>query len=99
MKGFFGRQRGESDANWVLRLHNDPWFEDCTPKELAEFTGLPVKKVRRAVFSWAKSAKVKRIHQHASLVAEQVGWPGTTEGLIHVALERYVQRQRARSSR
>jgi len=91
-KGIFERRPNEPLASYVIRLHVDPWFEDCTPAELADFTGAPLKKVRRAVYSWAKSRKVRRIHQHATAVAEQIGWHGTPEGLVHLALERYAQR-------
>ena len=88
----FWKRPGESDVQWILRLHIDPWFEDCTPAEIASFTGLSLKKVRRAVFAWAKSKRVRRIHQHATSVAERIGWPGTPDALVHVALERYAQR-------
>ena len=88
----FDRRQGESKLGWVVRLHLDPWFEDCTPDELADFTGLPLKKVRGAVYAWAKSQRVRRIHQHATAVAERIGWPGTPDALIHIALERYAQR-------
>ena len=94
----FGKHRDESNVQWLLRLHLDPWFEDATPKELADFTGLPLKKVRGALYAWAKSRKVRRIHQHACAVAEQIGWPGTTEGLVHLALERYAQRFKGRDA-
>ena len=92
MSNIFSKRKGESKVQWLLRLHLDPWFEDCTPAELAEFTGIPVKKVRGAVFAWAKSKRVRRIHQHATDVAERIGWPGTPDALIHIALERYAQR-------
>lgn len=92
MTNIFDQRPGESSIQWVLRLHIDPWFEDCTPDELADFTGLPLKKVRGAVFAWAKSKRVRRIHQHATAIAERIGWPGTPEALIHIALERYAQR-------
>lgn len=91
-KGIFERRDNESLTQWVLRLHVDPWFEDCTPQELADFTGAPLKKVRGAVYSWAKSRKVRRIHQHATAVVERTGFPGTPEALVHLALERYAQR-------
>jgi len=92
MPNIFSKRKGESNVQWLLRLHLDPWFEDCTPSELADFTGMPLKKVRGAVFAWAKSKRVRRIHQHASAVAERIGWPGTPDALIHIALERYAQR-------
>lgn len=92
MTNIFSKRPSESVTQWVLRLHIDPWFEDCTPQELADFTGAPLKKVRVAVFNWAKSKKVRRIHQHATAVAEQIGFPGTPDALVHLALERYAQR-------
>ena len=91
-ESIFNRQSGESDAQYILRLYMDPWFEDSTPKELADFIGLPSAKVSRVLFAWVKSSKVRRIHSHATDVAEQMGWAGTPEGLIHTALELMKQR-------
>ena len=88
----FEKREGETARAWILRLHLDPWFEDATPEELAAFTGLSPQLVRRTVMAWAKSTKVRRIHAHAQAVAEAIDWPGTPEGLVHLALERYAQR-------
>jgi hypothetical protein len=88
----YDRLPRETDAEYILRIFLDPWFEDATPLEIADFTGLPQSKVRRVLFAWVKSSKVRLIHTHATAVAEQIGWPGTPEGLLHLALERYAQR-------
>jgi hypothetical protein len=74
----------------------DPWFEDATPAEVADFAGLPTSKVRRVLFAWVKSSKVRRIHSHATAIAEQIGWAGTPEGLVHTALELFMQRAQKR---
>lgn len=89
---FFDRKPHESDAQYILRLYLDPWFEDATPAEVADFTGLPNAKVRRVLFAWVKSSKVRRIHSHARAVSDQIGWAGTPEGLVHTALELMKQR-------
>ncbi len=88
----FTKQPNENDAQWVVRLHLDPWFEAASTVELADFTGIRVELVRAALRRWAASAKVRRIHQHASAVARAIDWPGTPDGLVHIALERYAQR-------
>jgi len=82
----------ETDAEYILRIFLDPWFEDATPAEIADFAGMRHGKVRRVLFAWVRSSKVRRIHSHATAVAESVGWSGTPEGLVHLALERYAQR-------
>ena len=89
---FFDRKPHESDAQYILRLYQDTWFEDATPAEIADFTGLPAATVSRVLFAWAKSTKIRRIHSHATAVAEQIGWSGTPEGLVHTALELMKQR-------
>ena len=88
----FNRKSGESDAQYILRLYQDPWFEDSTPTEIADFAGLSKVTVSRVLFAWAKSTKIRRIHSHATAVAEQIGWSGTPEGLCHTALELMKQR-------
>jgi hypothetical protein len=92
------RKMGESDAQYALRLYQDPWFEDSTPAEVADFAGLSHGLVSRVLFAWAKSMKVRRIHSHAASVAEQIGWSGTSEGLVHTALELLVQRAQKREA-
>jgi hypothetical protein len=92
----FDRKPKETDAEYILRLYLDPWFELSTPEEIADFAGIARGEVRRAIMAWAKSTTVRRIHSHASAIAEQVGWAGTTDGLIHTALELFVQRAQKR---
>jgi len=92
----YDRLPRETDAEYILRIFLDPWFEDATPLEIADFTGLQQSKVRRVLFAWVKSSKVRRIHSHATAVAESVGWAGTPEGLVHTALELLVQRAQKR---
>jgi hypothetical protein len=94
----FDRDKGETDAQYVLRLYQDQWFEDATPAEIADFAGLPGGVVRRVLFAWVKSSNVRRIHSHATSVAEQTGWSGTSAGLIHLALELYAQRAEKRDA-
>jgi len=89
----------ETDAEYILRIFLDPWFEDATPVEIADFTGMPQGKVRRVLFAWVKSSKVRRIHSHATAVAESVGWAGTPEGLVHTALELLKQRSDKRGKK
>ena len=98
MSEIFNRKPRETDAEYILRIYLDPWFEDATPAEVADFTGLPKAKVRRVLFAWVKSSKVRRIHSHASAIADQTGWAGTPEGLVHTALELFVQRAKKREA-
>ncbi len=67
----FDRKPAETDAQYILRLYQDPWFEDSTPAEIADFAGLPRATVSRVLFAWAKSTKIRRIHSHATSVAER----------------------------
>ena len=92
----FDRKERESDAQYILRLYHDPWFEDSTPEEIADFSGLSTSKVSRVLLAWVKSARVRRIHSHATAIAEQMGWAGTPEGLVHTALELFMQRAQKR---
>jgi hypothetical protein len=94
----FERQPNETDAQYILRLYQDPWFEDATPAEVADFAGLSHGLVSRVLFAWAKSTKIRRIHSHATAVAEQIGWAGTPEGLVHTALELMAQRAQKREA-
>ncbi len=94
----FDRKPAETDAQYIMRIFLDPWFEDATPAEIADFTGLKPSYVGRVIHSWVKSSKVRRIHSHATAVAEQMGWAGTPEGLIHTALELMKQRAEVRES-
>ena len=48
----YDRNPGESDSSYALRIFLDPWFENSTPSEIADFTGVIAKKVRRAIFAW-----------------------------------------------
>ena len=96
MGDIFDRKATDSDAEYILRIFLDPWFEDATPSEIADFTGVLPSKVRRVLFAWVRSSKVRRIHSHAKAVAESVGWAGTPEGLVHTALELLVQRAQKR---
>ena len=92
----FSKKARETKAQWAVRLYLDPWFEDATPDDVAYFSGLPVRKVRRVLAAWAKSARVRSIHSHAVCVSDSIGWTGTTEGLVHTALEIMAQRAQAR---
>lgn len=98
MSPVFDRKKRETDAQYVLRLYQDPWFEDSTPAELADFTGIPHVTVRRIIYAWVRSSRVRRIHSHATAVAEQTGWSGTPDGLVHTALELYAQRAQRRDA-
>ena len=92
----FDRKLRETDAEYILRLFNDPWFELSTPEEIADFARVNRGTVRQVIMAWAKSVKVRRIHSHATAVAEQIGWGGTPEGLVHTALELLLQRAQQR---
>ena len=92
----YDRLFNETDAEYILRIFLDPWFEDATPADIADFTGMAQSKVRRVLFAWVKSSKVRRIHSHATAVSESIGWSGTPEGLVHTALELLVQRAQKR---
>lgn len=95
----FDRRANESASQWVVRLHLDPWFEEASPVELADFTGLRIEVVQAALRQWASSVRVRRIHQHATQIAESIDWPGTPDALIHLALERYAQRFEGRQKK
>lgn len=92
----FDRNDRESDQDYVLRIFLDPWFENATPGEIADFTGVKRKVVRRAIYAWVRSSKVRRIHSHAAAVTDAIGWKGTPEGLVHTALELLAQRAKNR---
>lgn len=88
----FARRQDESAQQWVVRLHLDPWFEEASSSELADFTGLRIEHVEAALRRWASSSRIRRMHQHATQVADVIGWQGTPDALVHLALERFAQR-------
>jgi len=92
----YDRNPGESDSSYALRIFLDPWFEDATVGEIADFTGLTPVYVGRVISHWVKTSNVRRIHSHAKSVSEQIGWKGTPEGLVHTALELMAQRAKNR---